>query len=48
MTLLVLTHIFSYCNCTTPFYGFSFPRIFKVHIRNFVLMFYLYVNKYVI
>jgi len=29
------------------FYGLKFPPNCQVHIRNYVLMFYLYVNKYV-
>ena len=31
--------------CSTSFYGLNFSPICQIHIRNFVLMFYLYVNK---
>jgi len=30
-----------------PFYGLNFSPICQIHIKNYVLMFYLYVNKYV-
>jgi hypothetical protein len=39
---------FSYCNCTTSFfYGLKFSPICQIHIRNCILIFYLYANKYV-
>jgi len=30
--------------CITSFYTLSFPPISQIHKRNYVLMFYLYVN----
>jgi len=38
---------FSYCISTTSFYGLNFSHNWQIHKRNYVLMFYLYVNKYV-
>jgi len=33
-------------NGSTYFYGLNFPPIFRIYLRNNVLMFYLYANKY--
>jgi len=37
---------FSYANCTKSFYGLNFSSNCQIHIRNYVLMFYLDINKY--
>jgi hypothetical protein len=35
---------FPYCNSTTSFYGLKFSCNYQIHIRNYVLIFYSYVN----
>ena len=34
-------------NCTTSFYGLNVSPVCQIHVRNYALMFCLYLNKYV-
>jgi hypothetical protein len=38
---------FPYSNCTTPINDLNFSNSCQIHVTNYVLMLYLYVNKYV-